>query len=104
MKFTEIILHCRKEEARTLISQADGWFKNLVAFLFFTGMRQGEVIPLTWDDIDMDNMVINVDKRIKKGVIDTPKTASGIRKVPIFDILKPYLIDQKGLCEAVGST
>ena len=92
-----------KEEVRILISEADGWLKNLVAFLFFTGMRQGEVIALTWDDIDMDHMVINVDKRIKKGVKDTPKTISSIRKVPIFDMLKPYLINQKILCETIGS-
>lgn len=88
-----------KDEVNTLLSNADGWFKNLIAVSFYTGMRPGEVIALTWSDIDLDNMIINVDKRIAHGIIDTPKTKSSIRKVPIFDSLKPYLKNQLRICK-----
>ena len=86
-------------EVHTLITHADGWFKNMVAVAFYTGMRQGEMIALTISDIDFNTMTINIDKRIAQGEIDTPKTESSIRKVPIFDALVPYLKNQLELCK-----
>lgn len=87
------------DEVKMLISNADGWFKNMVALAFYTGMRQGEMIALTISDIDFESMTINIDKRIAQGIIDTPKTESSIRKVPIFDSLVPYLKNQLKICK-----
>ena len=87
------------DEVHTLITHADGWFKNMVAVAFYTGMRQGEMIALTINDVDFENMTINIDKRIAQGEINTPKTESSIRKVPIFDALVPYLKNQLTLCK-----
>jgi len=87
------------EEVQTLISNSTRWFQNMVALAFYTGMRQGEIIALTISDINFDTMTINIDKRIAQGVIDTPKTESSIRKVPIFDSLVPYLKNQLELCK-----
>ena len=88
-----------KDEVSILLKNADGWFKNLIAVSFYTGMRPGEVIALTWNDIDLDNMIIDVNKRIAHGITDTPKTKSSIRKVPIFQTLKPYLENQFEICK-----
>jgi len=88
-----------KDEANYLIANADGWFKNMVALAFYTGMRQGEIIALTISDIDFNNMTINVDKRIAHGEKNTPKTKSSIRKVPIFNALVPFLENQLELCK-----
>jgi len=85
-------------EVQELVNNADGWFQNMVAFAFYTGARQGEIIALTISDIDFDTMTINIDKRIAHGEIDTPKTASSIRKVPIFEPLIPFLRNQFDLC------
>lgn len=30
----------------------------------YTGMRTGEVFALTWDDIDLDNRIININKTV----------------------------------------
>jgi len=87
------------DEVRTLLSKAQGWFKNLIAVSFYTGMRPGEVIALTWGDIDFENMTIDVNKRIAHGIVDSPKTKSSIRKVPIFETLRPYLEDQLKRCQ-----
>jgi len=92
-----------KEEVNILLSTAKGWFKNYLAVAFYTGARHGEIIALTWSDIDFENMLININKRIKKNQIDTPKTKSSIRKVPIFKPLLPYLRDQFELCQEIGS-
>ena len=92
-----------KEEVSIIIENAEGWFKNFVAFCFYTGMRHGEILALTWSDINFDEMYINVDKRIKKGKIDVPKTKSSIRKVPILKNLLPYLQNQYKLAVEEGS-
>ncbi len=81
-------------------------FRNLGIFICLsTGMRIGEVCALTWNDIDIENGLIHVRKTIQRiyindnGVkktellIDTPKTATSMRDIPmikdLYDILKP---------------
>ena len=88
-----------KAEVRILLNHSHGWFRNLIAISFYTGMRPGEVIALTLNDFDLDSMTINVDKRIAHGITDTPKTVSSIRKVVIFEILKPFIENQMQLCK-----
>ncbi len=73
-----------KEEVNLLMENAEGQFKNYLAVAFYTGMRPGEIIALTISDVNLDEMYINVNKRVRKGNIDTPKTTNSIRKVPIF--------------------
>jgi len=83
-----------EKEVKLLIDNAEGFFKNYLAIAFYTGMRPGEIIALTLSDINLEKMCITVNKRIKKGIIDEPKTKSSIRKVPIPNELQPYLEDQ----------
>ena len=89
----------KPDEVRILISHSNGWFQNMIALAFYTGMRQGEIIALTISDIDFESMTINVDKRIAQGEIDTPKTESSVRKVPILEALVPYLQKQLARCK-----
>jgi len=59
------------------------------------GLRRGEVLALTRDDIDLASSVIRVDKSVRfvgnRPIISSPKTAAGARFVPILSILRPYL-------------
>lgn len=77
--------------------------KLLFKTLYFTGMRIGECLALTWKDL-MDNY-INIDKTISKEkingerVITSPKTKSSIRKILIDDELKNNLLNYKKYCE-----
>lgn len=81
-------------------------FRNLGIFICLsTGIRIGEICALTWDDIDTENGVIHIRKTIQRiyvkenGIkktellIDTPKTATSMRDIPmikdLFEILKP---------------
>ena len=67
------------------------------AFLIscYTGMRTGEVFALTWEDIDLENRIININhsvydkKKDKKGrwFIGTTKTETGTRKIHISQTL-----------------
>lgn len=80
-----------QDEVNLILSKATGWFKVFLAISFYTGARTGEVLALNWNDIDLDNGYISINKSLRNGKIDTPKTKSSIRNVPIFDILVPYL-------------
>ena len=82
------------EEVEKLICVADGWFKNFLAISFYTGMRTGEVLGLMHGDINFDDGTINVVRSITRGRVSTPKTESGVRRVPIFNHAIPYLKDQ----------
>ena len=50
---------------------SDGkFFKPLICTILYTGLRLGEVLGLTWEDIDFDNKTINVDHHFVCGTID----------------------------------
>lgn len=82
-------------------------FRNLGVYICLSsGMRIGEVCALTWEDVDTDNGVINVNRTIQRIyviedgtrktelILDTPKTKNSIREIPIskdlLRILKPF--------------
>jgi integrase len=51
-----------------------------------TGMRRGEILGLSWKDIDLESGVIHVCCSLTNhGEIKTPKTKSGIRTISIDD-------------------
>ncbi|MFR7913952.1 tyrosine-type recombinase/integrase [Eubacterium ramulus] len=63
---------------------------NEFSFILQTGMRIGEVIALTWDDVDFDKKVLHVTKNIETSIkhsqkLGTPKTKSSIRDIPLTD-------------------
>lgn len=70
----------------------------LFVVLFGTGLRAGEFVGLTWDDIDLEKRTISVNHSLsyykKKGEkksrfhLHRPKTEAGIRIVPMVDSVK----------------
>lgn len=68
--------------------------------MLYAGLRSGEVAALTMDDIDLDAGIIHVNKAVRyehnHPTIVRPKTAAGIRDVPIFAALRPYLTNRIG--------
>ena len=67
--------------------------------LYWCGLRLGEMLALTLNDIDLENEIISVTKTYNhlngEDIISTPKTPSSVRKVsmPAFlcDELKEYI-------------
>ena len=88
-----------------------GRFKNnkvfICAFLTacYTGMRTGEVFALTWNDIDLDNRIIKVNKTVYakdkeengRWYLGAAKTIGSHRKVYICDTLYSFLLKYKVL-------
>lgn len=76
----------------------------LITVLLGTGMRVGEALGLRWCDCDFENNTINVThallyKTNEAGKyeyrISLPKTASGMRVIPMFSEVKSALLAQK---------
>jgi len=81
--------YLEREELKQLLEGMNhDVYKNLTEFLALSGLRIGEAIALTWDDID--NKYIHVTKTYENitSTIDTPKTRSSYRDVFIQPELK----------------
>lgn len=67
--------------------------------MMYAGLRRGELIPLTWSDIDFDRKTISVNKSVEQIgsnfiVKDSAKTPAGIRLVSIPQVLSDFLSEQ----------
>jgi integrase len=69
-------------------------------FALMTGMRKGEILALTWKDIDFDRNYIHVTKSVAhdgdRPIVKTPKTEAGNRIVPLLLPLRNELIKYIG--------
>ncbi|MCL1987785.1 MAG: site-specific integrase [Firmicutes bacterium] len=83
-------------------------YHNFFCFLLHTGLRLGEAIALTWEDVNFENKTISVDKTVttivnrdknarsrRKLIVTTPKTATSVRIVPMNATAKSILLAQK---------
>lgn len=80
-----------------------------VVVCLYTRLRIGELCALKWEDIDIEEKIIYVRKTLQriymekennsKIIINSPKTNSSVRRVPInnklYEILKPLKKDYK---------
>ncbi|KAF1306610.1 site-specific integrase [Streptococcus sanguinis] len=59
----------------------------IIYFLFKTGMRFGELVALTWEDINFDEKVIKTYRRYNTSTRQfvPPKNQTSIRNIPISD-------------------
>ncbi|ANT42966.1 site-specific integrase [Helicobacter pylori] len=76
------------EEVKTLIENAPSLrLKAFLTVAFLTGMRTGEQLALTWEDIDFNEKKIVINKSLNElGTITTPKNKPSVREV---DLLEP---------------
>ena len=74
-------------------------YKNILLVALYSGMRIGEVLALTPDDIDLKKEKLYVTNTLTKDdngktiVGKRTKTYSGYRIIPITNVLKPFLKD-----------
>lgn len=93
-------------ESRTIPTQ----FKIYFNFALFGGLRRGELIALTWDDIDFANCSIDINKSTGlvnyEQITKLPKNKSSIRTVvipgPIMKLAEKYKKEQLEYRLALG--
>lgn len=87
------------EERTAVLAVAETHRAGLwVLTLLYTGMRPGETAALMWSDVDFIRNEIHVHaaRESGTGVIKAPKTAAGVRDIPIHAALLPKLRAAKG--------
>lgn len=99
----------KKIESAALSAKKDK-YKGIVLCLY-TGLRIGELLALSWDDIDFEKSILTVSKTCRDGNIngkhvrisDTPKTENSRRQIPLSKTLVKILkeIKKKSKCEFV---
>lgn len=83
-------------------------YKNVFNILFYTGMRRGEFLALTWEDIDFENHTVSITKTLNPKLIDendnSPKTDKSNRKIEILDtVLKSFMFIKECGCKSPAS-
>ena len=77
--------YLEKEQIREVLTLIPERSRNLVAFAVSTGMRQGEILRVAWQDIDFVNNIIHINE-----------AKSGYRReVPIMPALRTVLLNMQ---------
>ena len=90
------------------------WYP-ILAVMLGTGLRVGEATGLRWCDIDLDNGMVDVNHTLvyychrneveKNGCyfnVNTPKTETSTRQVPMMDFVKEAFLKEKEYQENLG--
>jgi integrase len=75
------------EEEDRLLANCSTHLLPIVKTALMTGMRQGELLTLRWDDVNLENNLITVRAEISK--------SKKSRRIPIFTTLRSLLLEQK---------
>jgi integrase len=86
-----------KEEIQILMNSITAiWLKEIVLFAVMTGLRQGEIIHLRWQDVQFERRTISIQSS------EVFRTKTGKRRViPMNDMT--YALLQKKLTERMGN-
>ncbi|MGH3088411.1 MAG: site-specific integrase [Rubrobacteraceae bacterium] len=99
------------DESRVLLEAASGdRFEALYILAVTTGMRQGELLALKWEDFDLENAVVRVKRTLTRNggrfSIGEPKTKKSRRSIHLTwqatRILKEHLDRQLLEIEMLG--
>lgn len=100
-----------KSNLKSIFFENEKWYHYGILISLYTGLRLGELVALKWQNVDLKNKLIYIEKAVSiilqnhkiLTIEDTPKTASSLRVIPIskqlIEILKE--LKQNTLCEYV---
>jgi len=94
-------------EAKRLIDAGEGEWQSMILLGLKTGLRQGELLALRWEDVDLVAGKLRVARSVTRGVVTTPKSGKG-REVPLSDAAVRALKSQRHLrgelvfCDGAG--
>lgn len=91
-----------EDETARFLKQAEGsHYYLLFKFLLNTGCRIGEALYLQWSDIDFVKREICIKGTVSRvsntdfGMMDSPKTRSSVRVIPLTSTIEEILKEQK---------
>lgn len=77
-----------------------GW-RLLFDLLAVTGLRISEALELRWGDVDFGKRRLNVSRQVYQGRVGSPKSANGIRSVPLSTTMCQRLWPLQGAGDAL---
>lgn len=85
------------EQIKTCSNYLQNYNKDIYYWFIFTlntGVRIGESLALTWDDIDFSNKTININKSYNQTLkkVTFPKSKNGFRVIPLFTQVERLLL------------
>ena len=91
--------HQPPEELQRFFDEARGTrYYAVLALLFYTGLRRGEVLALRRSDFDLDTLTVTVERAVWEdttigtwGIKDKPKRKSSNRTVALPEEARPVL-------------
>ena len=71
------------DQARALLGRLPPLARTMVGVALLTGLRRGELFALRWKAIDLETGTLQVSEAVYEGMFGTPKTAAGLRALPL---------------------
>src|SRR5262249_27288423 len=71
--------------------------RALWATALYAGLRRGELMALTWENVSTGTGIINVEGSwdVGESRVVAPKSRAGVRKVPIAAALRKHLLEHR---------
>ena len=99
------------DQLRRLIEATPPSWRLLISLSALCGLRKGEVLALTWDDIDLEATTLSVNKSTRGGIVSTPKTWASFSAVPLPESVSSLIAQRRRqagghslvFCKADGS-
>ncbi len=87
-----------EEEGRAFLEVIKNHKYRLFFLMYMTyGLRRGEIIPLTWEDVDFKEKTITINKQYtfqgKELVVCPPKTDNSVRILPMVPHIEAALLE-----------
>lgn len=94
-----------QKERDLILSACKGHKMGVPALiLLYTGIRKGELLALTWEDVDLEGEWLTVNKAVwfdnNRVSVKTPKSKAGTRMVPIPKRIIPILAQAKAAAKS----
>lgn len=97
-KKSTVIKPASVDDEKLILESDNNWLFPLFALL--SGLRKQEILALQWKDINFEENIISVTKAVEHvgqtPRIKTTKTDSGVREVPLLDMLRQKIIEKRG--------
>jgi integrase len=96
------VRYLEEAEFEKLCSKCSPWLRQIVLLARHTGIRRGNILGLTWSQVDLDRRVINLDRTKNGQRLTVPlgsvafEVLDEIRKGKVVYMQCPYVFHQGG--------
>jgi integrase len=89
-------------QAAALLESLPLLAKTLAGLAMLTGLRRGELFALRWPDLGENDEALTVREAVYEGQFDTPKSAAGLRRIPLPEMARVLVHDWRGVAKRQG--